>query len=392
MNIQKFQKSSAGKLIRSLNGYHTFIPHPLPPKISLDDINLIKLLTNAERALGELAGLGYLIPNADFLVIPYTRLEAVASSKIEGTQASLSDLFFFEAAQETPKSRDDVIEVKNYLNALNYGLKRLDTLPLSLKLVREIHRILMDDVRGGTSDKTPGDFRRSQNWIGPAGCTLDSATFVPPPHEEILNLLGDWEKFIHERDSLPLLIQCAYMHYQFETIHPFLDGNGRVGRLLITLFLCERKALPYPLLYLSAYFERYRDEYLDSLLAVSRDGDWKRWLQFFLQGVMTQSHHAIESAKRIVNQRENYRQLLQQGKSSASVLSLLDIMFTSPYLNLQQASEKLNVSFNTAKKSMQQLEDLGIVHEATGQRRNRIYFAKRLLELLVENDPNKLTS
>lgn len=387
MDIEKFQDSPSGRLIRTAHGYHAYIPNPLPPKLAFHDMHFIRLMTEAERSLGRLAGLGHLVPNPDFLVIPYTRLEAVASSRIEGTQASLSELFYFEAAHEKPRMKDDVVEVANYLAALNYGLARLEALPLSLRLVREIHRILMSDVRGGTPDKTPGEFRRSQNWIGPSGSNLMGARFVPPPSDELQTVLGDWEKFLHQRDTVPLLMQCALMHYQFETIHPFLDGNGRVGRLLINLFLCERKALPYPLLYLSSYFEQYRDEYYQRLLAVSQDGDWIGWLSFFFRGVIAQSQHAIESAKRIVDQREQYRQLLQANKASASILNLLDQIFINPYLSIQQAAEKLNISFNTAKNSLLYLEEIDIVDEITGQKRNRIYVARKLLQLLIENEP-----
>ncbi|HVU10191.1 MAG TPA: Fic/DOC family N-terminal domain-containing protein, partial [Phototrophicaceae bacterium] len=246
MDIKAFQKSPSGRVIRTTNGYDAFVPNPLPPPISFD-MDLVHLVSEAERAIGKLAGVGHTIPNPDFLIIPYTRLEAVTSSRIEGTQASLSELFYFEAALEHPRPSNDLQEVINYLNALNYGLERLKSLPLSLRLVREIHEQLMTGVRGGTPNMTPGEFRRSQNWIGPAGCNLNEATFVPCPSDQLIQILGEWELFLHDREKFPVLIQCALMHYQFETIHPFLDGNGRVGRLMITLFLCEREVLPSPL-------------------------------------------------------------------------------------------------------------------------------------------------
>lgn len=387
MNSPTPKSSPTGRVIRTLQNYSAYIPNPLPSTISITSPKLLRLATDAERVLGKLSGIGYLVPNPNFLVIPYTRLEAIASSRIEGTQTSLSELFYFEAASEKPQATDDVIEVKNYLKALNHGLERLKTLPLSLRLVREIHERLMTGVRGGTPDKTPGEFRRSQNWIGPAGCNLNNARFVPPPPDELMNVLGEWEKFLHERDTLPLLVQCALMHYQFETIHPFLDGNGRVGRLMITLFLCEREALPYPLLYLSAYFERYRIEYYDALLDVSLNGNWESWLEFFLNGVITQSNHAIESARRIINQREHYRQMLQTDKAPSSVLSLLDFVFVNPYLSVQQAAKSLDVSYPTAQNSIKYLEDLNILEEITNKARNRLYVARHLLELLVENEP-----
>ncbi len=391
MDIDVFSKSSTGQLILVPRGdasYHAFVPNPLPKSIGDMDLtaNIQNLLSKASMALGRLGGIGYLVPNPDFLVIPYTRLEAVASSRIEGTQTSLSELFYFEAANERPPRVNDITEVRNYLNALYYGLDRLNSLPLSLRLVREIHERLMTDVRGGTPDRTPGEFRKSQNWIAPAGYSLNEAKYVPPPPDELMRVLGDWEKFLHEAE-MPVLLECAMMHYQFETIHPFLDGNGRVGRLLITLLLCARKALPYPLLYLSDYFEKNRAEYYDRLLAVSRDGDWHGWLRFFLQGVINQSNHAIESAKRIIDQREQYRQILQNEKVSSTVLALLDYVFTMPYLNARQVSEKLSITFPTAQNAIDQLENLKILEEVTGKRRNRIYVARQLLQSLVENEP-----
>ncbi len=385
MDVDAFKNSRTGRLVRTPRNYDAFIPNPLPRSIEPVDGKLLRLATDAERTLGKLSGIGYLVPNPDFLVIPYTRLEAVASSRIEGTQASLSELFYYDAAPEKPKPTDDIVEVKNYLAALNHGLDRLNSLPLSLRLVKELHSHLMDKVRGGTPDKTPGEFRRSQNWIG--GYNLNDATYVPPPPEQLLNTLDDWEKFLHERDALPLLIQCAMMHYQFEAIHPFLDGNGRVGRLLITLFLCERKALPYPLLYLSAYFEKYRKEYYSRLLAVGQDSDWDGWLKFFLHGVIVQSEHAITSAKLIIDQREQYRQMLQNERASAVLLRLLDFIFTNPYLSIAQVAKHFNVSFPTAQRAVNQLQKLKILEEITGKKRHRFYVARQLLELLTENEP-----
>ncbi|MBP8973134.1 MAG: Fic family protein [Anaerolineae bacterium] len=387
MDVDAFKKSPAGVIVQTPNRYAAFIPNPLPPRLEPIGLNMLRLVSDAERAVGQLAGIGYSVPNPDFLIIPYTRLEAVASSRIEGTQTSLSELFYFEAAPEKSHLTDDLREVRNYVSALNYGVERLKTLPLSLRLVRELHERLMADVRGGDPYQTPGEFRRSQNWIGPAGCTLNEATFVPPPPSELMRTLGTWEKFLHEREQLPILIQCALMHYQFETIHPFLDGSGRIGRLLITLFLCERKVLPQPLLYLSAYFEKYRAEYYDRLLAVSRDGDWQGWLTFFLRGVIIQSEHAIKSARQIVDQREAYRQILQQEKASSSVLNLLDLIFANPYLTAPYVTKAIAVTAPTAQRAIDQLTRLGILEEITGQQRNRVYMARQLLQLLTENEP-----
>ncbi|MGH7372019.1 MAG: Fic family protein, partial [Candidatus Methylomirabilales bacterium] len=248
MDPAEFSGSPSGKVVRTPQGYWAFVPNPLPPPIQYDP-ETVGLLSDADRGLGHLAGIGQLLPNPHLLIAPYIRREAVLSSRIEGTQASLSDLLYFEAAEEEPPRAPDVQEVQNYVRAMEYGLKQLKKLPLSLRLVREIHAILMGGVRG--EQRRPGEFRQTQNWIGPPGCSLVEATFVPPPVSEMNDALGAWEKFLHEVKDIPPLVQCAVLHYQFEAIHPFLDGNGRAGRLLITFFLCERGYLPQPLLYLS---------------------------------------------------------------------------------------------------------------------------------------------
>lgn len=388
MNPKDFTNTNVGQIVMTPTKYHAFIPNPLPR--SVDDLSakLFLLESEAEHVIGKLSGIGYLVPNPDFLVIPYTRLEAVSSARIEGTQASLSELFYFEAASERKPVSDDLLEVKNYLDALNYGLNRLETLPLSLRLVRELHQRVMANVRGGTPDKTPGEFRKSQNWIGPPGCSLADATYVPPPPSDLIAVLDDWEKFLHQRDKLPVLVQCAMMHYQFEAAHPFLDGNGRVGRLLITLFLCERQILPYPLLYLSAFFETNRDEYYRRLLAVSQKGDWEGWILYFLRGVIVQGNRAIESAKLIVDQREQYRTQLQENRASATMLRMLDYIFTNPYIaNVSTLAKQFHVSTPTAQKAVSELQSLNIIEEITGNNRNRIYVARHLLELMAGKEP-----
>ena len=379
--------SPSGRFIKSPKGYSYFLPHKLPPKIKITDMGLINLLANAMGSISQLAGLEYTVPNPNFLVIPYTRMEAIASSRIEGTQASLSELFFFEAATEKTLPTQDILEVKNYLNALYYGLERIRELPLSLRLLREVHKHLMDGVRGGTPNMTPGEFRRSQNWIGPAGCTLNDARYVPPHHDELIEILGDWEMFLHNPTELPVLIQCAIMHYQFEAIHPFLDGNGRVGRLFISFFLISKGILTQPLLYLSQYFERHHDEYYDRLLAVSLEGDWIGWINFFLDAVIAQSQHAMKSAKRIIDTREGYRQMLQNNSKTRAYTGLVDFLFMTPYFTLSQAQEVLNSSYNTAKKGVYLLEEMGLVEEVTGQARNRVYVARELIHLLQDNEP-----
>lgn len=379
MNPEEFRNSPSGKVIRTLEGYWAFVPHPLPPPIEYDT-ETVELLSEADRGLGNLAGIGQLLPNPHLLIAPYIRREAVLSSRIEGTQASLSDLLYFEAAEEEPPRAPDVREVQNYVRAMEYGLERLNRLPLSLRRVREIHARLMRGVRG--EEKRPGEFRQIQNWIGPPGCSLAEATFVPPPVPEMMESLGGWEKFLHEARGIPPLIQCAMMHYQFEAIHPFVDGNGRVGRLLITFFLCERGHLPQPLLYLSAFFERYRDEYYARLLEVSRRGDWMGWIRFFLRGFATQASDAVTNSQRILALQQRYRQQLQRHKATTTTLAMVDELFLNPYVTTTRLTERLGVSFPTAQAAIDRLVYAKILREVTGRQRNRIYCAEELLRTI----------
>jgi Fic family protein len=384
MNVKKLSQSATGKLVKVPQGYWAFVPNPLPPKIEFSS-RLVIALSEADRMLGALEGMGRTLPNPTLLVMPYARREAVLSSRIEGTQASLSDLFLFEAAKV--KSEDsDVKEVANYVRAMNHGLKRLNELPLSLRLVREMHAKLLEGVRG--QEQTPGEFRRSQNWVGPAGTPLDQAVYVPPPPSELHAVLGDWEKYLHERESFPPLIQCALMHSQFESIHPFVDGNGRVGRLLITLFLCERGHLSQPLLYLSGFLEAHRSEYYERLQKIREDGDWIGWVDFFLRGVAEQARDALECAERILGLKERYRIRLQTKRATGTLLALLDGLFLNPYVTVAGAAKHMHVTFATAQSALNKLEDLKIVREVTGSKRNRVYCAEELLRM-IENRPAK---
>ncbi len=379
MNPEEFRASTSGKMIRTIEGYWAFGPNPLPPAIEYDR-EMVRLISEADRGLGRLAGIGQLLPNPHLLIAPYVRREAVLSSRIEGTQASLSDLLLFEAAEEEPPRTPDVQEVRNYVRAMEYGLKRLEKLPLSLRLVREIHARLMEGVRG--KKRSPGEFRQVQNWIGPPGCSLAEATFVPPPVPEMYAALDEWEKFLHNAKDIPLLVQCALIHYQFEAIHPFVDGNGRVGRLLITFFLCERGELPQPLLYLSAFFEQHRAEYYGRLLEVSRSGDWSGWIKFFLRGIGTQASVAAEDSQRIVKLQQRYRELLQQRKASPAAIAIMEELFLNPYVTATRLSKRLKVSFPTVQSTIEWLVKAGLLREITGRRRNRIYFAEELLRAI----------
>jgi Fic family protein len=360
----------AGRYVQQLQGYRAFIPAPLPPVPPLNlDGALTQLLSIADRALGRLDGVASILPNPSLFVAMYVRHEAVLSSQIEGTQSTLEDVLEYEMdAQGAAHRVKDAEEVVNYVGAMNYGLGRLETLPLSLRLLREIHERLMQGVRGG--ERSPGEFRITQNWIGPQGGTLRTATFIPPPPHEMAQALDNLEKFLHEAGTLPVLIQCGLAHAQFETIHPFLDGNGRVGRLLITLLLCVGKALERPLLYLSVYLKAHRAEYYDRLTAIRSEGDWEGWLRFFLRGVAEVSVSATNTAKAILQLREEARQRLA---NSALGLRLLDHLFERPLISVRAAEAFLGCSYVTAASLIEQMEKLGLLKETTGQKRNKLY-------------------
>ena len=361
----------AGRYVKQLDGYRAFVPAPLPPVPPLEmDRELTRLLSEADHALGRLDGVTSILPNPDLFVSMYVRHEAVLSSQIEGTQSTLEDVLQFEidaTGQEHPK---DVGEVVNYVRAMNHGLKRLDELPLSLRLIREIHGQLLEGVRG--ANRTPGEFRRSQNWIGPAHCTLATATFVPPPVHEMQAALDNLEKFLHETAAFPALIVCGLAHAQFETIHPFLDGNGRVGRLLITFLLCQRGMLKYPLLYLSHYLKFHRAEYYDRLMAIRNDGHWEAWLKFFLKGVGEVSRSASETARQILELRQKHLALIrQQAVNQANATGLLDYLFEQPIVTARLVEERLGCAYMTADKLLKQFVELKIVKETTGGQRYR---------------------
>lgn len=383
MNPADFHAPEAGKVLRTAQGYAAFVPEPLPPQIDFD-IDLVRALSRADAALSELSGLGRVLPNPHLLIAPYLRREAVLSSRIEGTQTSLADLLAEEAGQTPHAAPDDVREVRNYVTALEFGIERLDTLPLSLRLVRELHAKLMEGVRG--ERMTPGEFRRSQNWIGPAGSTPVSAPYVPPPVLEMKHALGEWEKFLHRRDELPDLVQCALMHEQFEAIHPFLDGNGRVGRLLITLFLIERDRLTHPLLYLSEYIERHRQDYYEHLQRVRTHGDWKAWLHYFLEGVRWSATRAARQARELMDLREKMRRKVID---SPKALTLVDELFVNPHLNAARVKKLLGVTDPTARNALAELEQAGLIAETTGRAWGKQYLARGVLSAIEQPKPSK---
>ncbi|MFN0116886.1 MAG: Fic family protein [Elusimicrobiota bacterium] len=366
-----------GRFIRHPTGYKAFLPHPLPPKLEWPD-SLVRSLSDADRLLGQLAGEGARLPNPHLLIRPFVKREAVYSSRIEGTQATLGELLASEAGTVVERSPHDLREVGNYVVALEYGIKRLNKLPLSLRLVRELHEILMKGVHG--QHATPGEFRRSQNWIGPAGCTLINATFVPPPPEELMVCLGEWEKFLHDH-SLPPLVQVALMHYQFESIHPFLDGNGRVGRLLISLFLSERKILPAPFLYLSAFFEATRRDYYRHLFEVSTKGDWNSWLLYFLNGIARQSEDSLRRAQKINTLISEYKKTALS-QNQEKIINSIEMLAVNPYLTVKSLAKYLNAAFTTAQRTIDKLEKMKIVALVDGKKRNRVYCATEILRVL----------
>ncbi|MCX6090544.1 MAG: Fic family protein [Candidatus Atribacteria bacterium] len=388
MKPEDFTDEKAGRLIKGPQGYWAFVPDSLPPHLSVD-WDLASLLSQADRALSELGGLARNLPNPHLLIGLFVRREAVLSSGIEGTQASLSDLFYFEAAhfEKTPlpqKPPSDVREVANYVKALEYALKRIKDLPLSLRLIKELHEILLSGVRG--EHWTPGEFRRSQNWIGPHGCTLMDATFVPPPPQEMMEALGQFENFLHSPSNLPPLVRIALAHYQFEAIHPFLDGNGRIGRLLISLLLCHEGLIDQPLLYLSAFFEHRRLNYYQRLLDVSIGGKWRQWIEFFLEGVVEQSHDAIWRTNQLLGLWQVYRTRLQEARSSALLLQIVDRLFEYPVLSVPTTARFLNVTHRSAAKLVEKLVGMGIIAEMTGRERYRIYAAKEVIETIESSE------
>ena len=380
MDPSKFQASTSGKVIRLPQGYWAFVPAALPPALTFSPF-LVAALSDADRALGELKGLGGTLANPHLLIRPLARREAVLSSRIEGTRASLDDLLAYEATQLSfLETGSDVREVHNYVRALEYGLERIHTLPISQRLIRELHAKLMEGVRGDVW--TPGEFRRSQNWIGPAGSTLETAPYVPPPVDDMLAALNALENFIHAPSDLPPLLRLGLIHYQFEAIHPFLDGNGRVGRLLVALLLSAWQLQPQPLLYLSAYFESNRRDYYDLLLAVSQRAAWEDWLLYFLEGVKQQSQDAVDRIDQLQALRVQYQAQIQARRAPARLLRVVDLLFAQPVITTRQVETALETNFLGAQRLIDQLVQAGMLREITGGRRNRVYRADEILAIL----------
>ena len=376
-----FFPNRAGTFIKQQEDYTAFIPKPLPPEPQLNiDSEMLTLLSAADRKLGRLDGITQILPNPDLFVAMYVKKEAVLSSQIEGTQASLIDILNEEEPIDKGREKN-VEEVVNYIRAMNYGLERLNELPLCLRLIREIHEILMKDVRGG--ERNPGEFRRSQNWIDPGRCTLSTATFVPPPVHEMQKAMNDLELFLYNEDNMPVLLKIGLIHAQFETIHPFLDGNGRIGRLLIAFWLCQQNILSKPLLYLSYYFKRNRVEYYDRLTDVRLKSDWENWLKFFLRGIATVSDEAIDTAKKILSIKEEHSKLINQVfRNTSNGLKLLEKLFEHPIVTINKVAELLDVSYPTANVLVKEFCETGILKQNELNQRNKRFTYAQYIEIL----------
>jgi Fic family protein len=393
MDPGRFASSSSGKVIKVGKGdiaYWSFVPDPLPAELPLN-ADLFRALSEADRALGELAGLARNLSNPHLLINPFIKKEAVLSSKIEGTQATMLDLFAYEAGQlplpgVSNTSESDVREVGNYVKALEFGITRLKKLPLSLRLIREVHKQLLTGVRGGHA--SPGEFRETPNWIG--GRNLNDVIYVPPPTDEMRAALHELETYLHQEDSLPPLVRLALIHAQFERIHPFIDGNGRVGRLLITLTLLSWNLLPLPLLYLSAYFERRREEYCNLLQSISETGNWLGWTIFFLNGIAEQSHDAIARSKRLLDLQLDWRQKMTRSRSSAMVLQLVDAFFETPYMTVASVRMALkikagvDISYQGAQKIVRKMEDAGLVNRRQRRGYAMYFVAEPIVHIISE--------
>ena len=377
MDHAQFSKRSPGRLVATSESAAAFVPDPLPPKLELG-WKTLSLLEEAGRGLGELAGVGGMLPNPQLLIRPYMKREAILSSQIEDKFATMQQLALFDISAEPENA--DVQEVANYVAALEYGLNRVNELPVSLRLIRELHERLLMGVRG--EGQRPGEFRTRQNFIGRLGQNITEARYVPPPPAELMGTLYDFEAGLHATWEFPLLVKIALTHYQFEAIHPFNDGNGRIGRLLITLQLHQEGLLPSPLLYLSAFFEAHQASYYDRLLAVSQNGEWEEWIAFFLQGVAEQSRDAVRRTRRVLALREEFHHRVQTPRGSALLTQLIDELLVVPAVTASQVRKLLGITHRSAQRNIEKLEQAGILKEITGHARNRVYVAYDILAVL----------
>lgn len=380
MKPQDISTRSFGHLAETIEGELAFVPSDLPPRLEWSS-QLVSALSDADRAIGQLHGIGLNLPNPDLLITPFLRREAEMSSRIEGTQAQVRDIYLFEMQEPDVQAEvPDVKEVSNYVRALDHGLKRRAELPVCLRMIRELHGILLEGVRG--EKDRPGEFRRSQNWIGSRGCILRDARYVPPPPREMESCLDALEKFINAPDrDIPVLVWLAMIHYQFEAIHPFRDGNGRIGRLLLILLLCAEGVLKRPLLYLSAYFERNREEYYERLLRVSTRGEWNEWLLFFLRGIVEQSLDAFERSRQLMALQQQFHERLKSRRSALQI-RLIDFLIERPVITIVFVRKHFQVSYVTAKNNVNRLVKAGILKPFGDARRNRPFIAEEVFGIL----------
>lgn len=379
MNEKDFTKP-AGKLVDSRSGEYKYFLPDAPPENFECNKEITFLLSETDQKLGMLSGVGTLLPNPHILITPYLTKEAVLSSKIEGTQASLSDVLKYNAQNgKEEKKSVDIQEVRNYVNALEHGLSKIKTSNIDYIIIKEMHKKLLKGVRGG--DKEPGEFRKSQNWIGSRGTNIGDAIYIPPAPEDLIKPMHDFKDYL-ERTDIPLLIQIALLHYHFEAMHPFRDGNGRMGRVIITLFLCKRKALSQPLLYLSAYFEKYRQEYYKRLLAVSQTSDYEGWIKFFLTGVKVQAEDSLKRAKKLTELHKKYNHILLEINAVPNAIKIIDLIFDNPYTTIPKVQDELKLNYPTAKKAIDTLVKVRIIKEITGKERYKLYCATEILDIL----------
>lgn len=386
MEALSANSTRSGQYVLQPTGYEAFIPSPLPPDPSIKiSSELQKLVYEAGLSLGRLDGSIQTLPNPDLFVYMYVRKEAVLSSQIEGTQSSLQDLLTAESKILAPGRANDVAEVVNYVKAMKHGLEQLEKLPVSTRLIRDIHAKLLHGVRG--SKLTPGELRKRQNWIGSDGTNIADAVFVPPPPTQVQEAMTKLEKFIHADSDFPLLLKIGLVHSQFETIHPFLDGNGRIGRLLITFLLCERKVLQKPVLYLSYFFKKHRSRYYDKLQAVRDDGDWEGWLVFFLQGIIEVSKKASKLARRIIDLREKHRNVITEnfGRAAGNGHRLLERLYVNSVVSVTGVQQMLNISYPTARNLVKRMQENEILREVTGQRRNQVFCYQDYIDLFIRD-------
>jgi len=377
-------KNAFGKVVQADgekgDQYNFFMPNPLPPKVEFDE-ELVLILSKAEEKLGKLSGIGLTLPSPNLLIIPYLRKEAIMSTRIEGTRISMQEVLLSEAKEKEEKTKD-AQEVINYINTVNYALTKIEKSPINVELIKNMHKVLMEEVRG--DEKSPGEFREVQNWIGSELSKVSDANFVPPNPEAVPKLMEDLIDYLNSEHNVPVLVRCALMHYQFETIHPFCDGNGRIGRSLITVYLCKKKKMIKPLLYISEFFEKHRLEYNELLLRTGQTGKFENWIKFFLKAVEVQSEDALIRAHKLLDLREAYRKRVQREAQSSDILNIIDYLFSNPFITVKKAQMISDVTYPTAKRYMEKLAEYEILKETNRLQREKTFVAHEIYEIIKE--------